>query len=445
MIENFSLRPYQLSQLFFHMTHERSLNLSAPGTGKTPVACLYINYLIEQKQCKVAFVMPKSLLMKNYQELLNFTNLKEEDLQIVTGNPPAKRQSFYDNPNIKVFLMGFDNFSNEWEKLPSEIGGLVIDEVHMGYKTDSSKRTQSFYRAMRKIRYFLGMTGTLIDGRLNSAYPMIRVINPNYYFSYNQFMAIHGVYDWDGNLVGWRNHERLSRILSNHAVAIRFQDAYKDSPKPVIISELCQIDKKHKELYQTMEEQALIELEDGYLDATDSGGVKQLRCRQILAAPESVEIKEQFTLGKDETLKVYLEDAQNNKKPLIIFSVFRAEQDRIANLCREYGFTVELMNGSTTDKNRARIDKEFREGKIDIVIGSPEVMSVGFNWQHVDTVIFVSLDYKDSNFKQALQRADRGTRTYPLRVIRLYYDVAVEHRIWEIIKRKSKDSEKVGW
>ena len=63
---------------------------------------LYINYLIEQKQCKVAFVMPKSLLMKNYQELLNFTNLKEEDLQIVTGNPPAKRQSFYDNPDPDI-------------------------------------------------------------------------------------------------------------------------------------------------------------------------------------------------------------------------------------------------------------------------------------------------------------------------------------------------------
>jgi SNF2 family DNA or RNA helicase len=103
------------------------------------------------------------------------------------------------------------------------------------------------------------------------------------------------------------------------------------------------------------------------------------------------------------------------------------------------------MNGETTDKNRARIDSEFREGKIDIVIGSPEVMSVGFNWQHVDTVIFVSLDYKDSNFKQAMQRADRGTRSYPLKVIRLYYDCAVEHRLWQIIKRKQEDVRKVGW
>lgn len=70
---------------------------------------------------------------------------------------------------------------------------------------------------------------------------------------------------------------------------------------------------------------------------------------------------------------------------------------------------------------------------------------MGFNWQHVDTVIFVSIDYKDSNFKQAMQRADRGTREYPLKVIRLYYDCAVEHRIFNIIKRKQQDSKKVGW
>lgn len=103
------------------------------------------------------------------------------------------------------------------------------------------------------------------------------------------------------------------------------------------------------------------------------------------------------------------------------------------------------MNGSITDKERGRIDEDFRNGKVDVIVGSPEVMSVGFNWQHVDTVIFVSLDYKDSNFRQAIQRADRGTRSYPLKVVRLYYDVAVEHRIWQIIKRKQKDNELVGW
>lgn len=445
MLENFSLRPYQSAQLGFHIQQIRSLNLSSPGTGKTPTACLFINYLVRNEGAKVAFVMPKSLLKKNYSELFNFADFKEEEVAIVTGTP-QKRQKIYDNPNVKVFLMGFDMFSKEWGKLPDETNGLVVDEFHMGYKTDSSARTQSFYRAMRVIKWFLGMTGTLIDGRLDSAYPAIRVINPNYYMSYNSFKAMHALYGWDGQLIGWRNHDRLARILSKHAVAIKFEEAYKNSPKPIIISQECEImNQEQKKAYKEMEEMALVELEDGYLEAHGSGGVKQLRCRQILEAPESVLPGFKGELGKDEALKVHLEDAKNSGKPLLIFSVFRAEQDRLKKLCEEYGFKTELMNGDTSDKNRARIDSEFREGKIDIVIGSPEVMSVGFNWQHVDTVIFVSMGYKDSNFKQAMQRADRGTRKYPLRVIRLYYGVAVEHRLWQIIKRKQEDVKKVGW
>lgn len=428
----------------FHIKEVRSLNLSQPGTGKTPTACLFINYLVRSEKAKVAFVMPKSLLKKNYLEIFNFTDFKEDEVAIVSGTP-AKRQKIYDDPKVQVFLMGFDMFSREWTKLPAETNGLVIDEFHLGYKTDSSARTQSYYKAMKVIKWFLAMTGTLIDGRLDSAYPALRVINPNYYMSYNAFKAFHALYDWEGKLIGWRNHDRLSKILSKHAVAIKFAEAYKDSPKPVIISEACQMDEKHYNYYKDMEEMALVELEDGYLEAHGSGGVKQLRCRQILEAPESVIPDYRGELGKDEALKVYLEDAKNSNKPLLIFSIFRAEQARLKKLCEDYGFKTELMNGETSDKNRARIDSEFREGKIDIVIGSPEVMSVGFNWQHVDTVIFVSLDYKDSNFKQAMQRADRGTRSYPLRVIRLYYDCAVEHRLWQIIKRKQEDVRKVGW
>lgn len=439
------LRPYQSAQLAFHIAKKRSLNLSSPGTGKTPTACLYIQYLVNEKRATVAFVMPKSLLVKNKDELLRFTNLSENEVAIVDGTP-KKRQEVYQNKNVKVFLMGFDCFAREWQQLPDTFNGVVVDEFHLGFKTNDSKRTQSFYKAMEKAKFFLGMTGTLIDGRLSSAYPAIRVIEPRYYFNYKQFLCQHAIMDYYGNVIQWTNHAKIRSILRKHAVAMTFEEAYKGSPKPVIIPEKCSLDKKHLALYKEFEDKALIELEDKYLTDSGSGGVHQLRCRQILEAPESVGITEKFELGKDETLKVHLEDAKNTGKPLLIFSVFTAEQERIKKLCeKDYGFRVGLINGSVSGKKRAEIDQQFKKGQLDIVVGSPETMAVGFNWEHVDTVIFVSIDYKDSNWKQAMQRADRGTRKYPLRVYRMFYDVPVEHRLWQIIKNKQEDSRKVGY
>ena len=112
MLENFQLRPYQTAHLGFHIKEVRSLNLSQPGTGKTPTACLFINYLVRSEKAKVAFVMPKSLLKKNYLEIFNFTDFKEDEVAIVSGTP-AKRQKIYDDPKVQVFLMGFDMFSRE--------------------------------------------------------------------------------------------------------------------------------------------------------------------------------------------------------------------------------------------------------------------------------------------------------------------------------------------
>ncbi len=445
MLDNFQLRPYQSAHLAFHIKQKKSLNLSKPGTGKTPTACLYIQYLVREKNVVVAFVMPKSLLKKNYDELFNFTNLNPEEVAIVDGSP-KKRDEIYNRENVKVFLMGFDCFSREWDKLPKELDAIVIDEFHMGYKTNDSKRTQAFYKAAAKTNYFLGMTGTLIDGRLSSAYPAIRVIDSRYYRDYNQFLYQHAVMDDWGSVIMWNNHAKIRKILERHAVAMTFAEAYKNSPEPIILAEKCEMDKKHLDLYKEFEEKALIELEDKYLTDSGSGGVHQLRCRQIIEAPESIGIETKFTLGKDELLKVHLEDAKNSGKPLLIFSCFVAEQERIKKICEEkFGFKVGLINGSVSGKKRAEIDRDFKSGKIDIVIGSPETMAVGFNWEHVDTVIFVSIDYKDSNWKQAIQRADRGTRKYPLRVYRLYYPVAVEARLWDIIKRKQEDSRKVGY
>ena len=445
MIEGFQLRPYQSAHLAFHIAKKRSLNLSSPGTGKTPTACLYIQYLNRMQKAIVAFVMPKSLLKKNYDELLNFTDFRPEEVAIVDGTP-KKRESIYADEKVQVFLMGFDCFSREWEKLPKGLNGVVVDEFHMGYKTNDSKRTQSFYNAMKRVKYFLGMTGTLIDGRLSSAYPAIRVINPRYYPSYQSFLWQHAVTDEWGTIIRWANHAKIRRILGREAVAMTFEEAYKGSPKPVIIPEKCDMDKKHLAYYKEFEDRALIELEDKYLTDSGSGGVHQLRCRQILEAPDNLGLEGISSLGKDEMLKVHLEDAKNSGKPLLIFSVFTAEQERLVKICeQEYGLRTGLINGSVSGKKRSEIDKAFRSGKLDVVIGSPETMAVGFNWEHVDTVIFVSIDYKDSNWKQAIQRADRGTRKYPLRVYRLFYDCAVEHRLWQIIKNKQEDSRKVGY
>jgi SNF2 family DNA or RNA helicase len=101
------------------------------------------------------------------------------------------------------------------------------------------------------------------------------------------------------------------------------------------------------------------------------------------------------------------------------------------------GFRVGKINGDVSTKRRFEIDDDFKAGYLDIVIGSPATMAVGYNWGHVDTVVFMSLDYMDSSFIQGYRRAIRGKRTTPCLIYVLEYENSVDQKIFAIVQKKS--------
>ena len=164
-----------------------------------------------------------------------------------------------------------------------------------------------------------------------------------------------------------------------------------------------------------------------------------------MAHPHTFELMNEGELtGKDERLVVHLEDHKQSGKPLIIFAALVPEQERIAKIARSMGLKVGLINGKVQAKDRAIIDQKFCAGEIQVIVGSPATAAVGWNWmksgdQIVDTMIFVSVDYKDSSFIQAYRRAIRGQGKTPLLIYVLRYaESAVEDRILDIIEEKSK-------
>ena len=86
---------------------------------------------------------------------------------------------------------------------------------------------------------------------------------------------------------------------------------------------------------------------------------------------------------------------------------------------------------------RGQIDDDFQAGLLDIVIASAATASVGFNWGHLDTIIFISIDFMDSSFLQGYRRAMRGVRTSPLLIYVMEYEKSVDQRIFQIVEIKS--------
>lgn len=427
----------QIGDLAFYMATPRCLNLSDPGCRKTGSACVYAYWLWTEKKIGTAWAMPLSLLKKNREEMLVFTDFKPEDVIIVSGTPAQRAKQFASG--AKVYLMGFDCFSTNWEQLPPWVTCLSVDELHMGYGGHESKRTQNMYKAMEeRFSHFLGLTGTIINGRMSSAYPATYVIQPQKYSSYACFLDVHAVVDGFGKIRGWRRPELLAMFFKKYAIRHSFVEVYGAEAK-VVINETCEMDPAQRAAYEEFENQGLLELEDSFLQGS-LPGVNFIRCRQLMEHPQTfgAPLDNIKHTGKEQRLMVHLEDAKQSGKPLLVFAVFQPQQERLVVICQKMGFRVGLINGNVSTKRRSEIDEAFQRGEIDIVVASPATASVGFNWGHLDTVIFMSMDFMDSSFLQGYRRAMRGVRSTPLLIYVMEYEKSVDQRIFAIVEQKSK-------
>jgi len=344
----------------------------------------------------------------------------------------------------KVFISTFKFGAKHWKRMLEahpDIDLLLVDELHMpgGYSTPGSESTQSFYWINRHVSRFVGMTGTLINGRLDSAFPAIHVIEPRYYGSLQGFMYEHAavVDDYD-RVVLWKGEDKLRQIIERHSIRRTFEEVYGEEDV-VFFTKFVDVHEDLRPHYDAFHEQAMLELENGDIIDGTLPGVALIRARQILGHPETMGLAPEPWTEKDERLKIYLAEGVKT----LIFAALQPEQERILRMCRELGLRAELINGNVSDSARNRINDLAEAGKLDVIVASGPTVAVGYNWECFDHVIFASIDYLDVNILQAYRRADRGTRTKTLRVTFLQYRDTVEQRIYGIVRAKSQLANRV--
>lgn len=537
------LREKQIEQLAFYISHPKCLDLSDPGTGKTPPVCVYSYFVWNRWENKTIWTMPKSLLKKNKLEMERFTDFKDEDVVIMKNDranltkgwtgptitstrtqrgfkcrlpgaetltdtvqlrelagvptkfcylklnpiaygpprpewvlmsstlktipysayPPGivveplfgpdgePQKMTREKPEVfkdlikyhaekgKVFISTFAFATANWERMfeaNPDLDLLLVDEIHMpgGYSTPGSQATDSFYFMTQLVSRFVVMTGTLINGRLDSAFPAIHAIEPRYYGSHAGFLFEHAaVIDDYGRVTVWKNEHKIRQILAKHSIKRTFEEVYGKEPV-VFFTEYVDVAEDVRPKYDEFHEQALLELEDGRVLDGSLAGVAQIRARQLLAHPETMLTTKSEWTPRDERVALHLAEG----KKTLIFASLKPEQERLLRMVRSLGLRAELINSDTPGTRRAKIDEMAQKGLLDVIIGSGPTVAVGYNWEMFDLVLFCSIDYMDTNILQAYRRASRGSRTSILRVIFIRYSYSVDDKSYEIVRKKSQ-------
>lgn len=454
------LRPDQiqdLGRLFFK--ERRCIHGGEPGTGKTPTICVLQRARWDKHGHKSVWLMPMKLLDKNFDEAMAWGDWSIGDVAIVDGTAAECEQAIHSG--AKVLLMGYKRFELVADKIPMDFKAIDIDEWHKAFGGHESKRTQALYRWCRARGddlWFVPMTGTAYNGKPDTIYPALQIIEPRYYGTLQAFQAMHHVIDpWTGKVTGYANMERLRTILAHHSIRRLWSDVH--GPEEVV-TEIARIDmnEKQRAAYERFRADALLELETFFVDGTKPG-VAFTRARQIMEHPNvfphladptapPVDICPGELPGK---IEEFIDDCETMSalgRPMLAYAALVPQQRQLLDVALKAGRRAALINGETPDREVGSIDRAFRSGELDTIIGSPKVADCGFNWQfcgstEVSDVFFPSLDYQDTTIFQAYKRAMREARRSALRLKIYTYRDSIDQHIMRLTKRKSVEAAQV--
>jgi SNF2 family DNA or RNA helicase len=157
-----------------------------------------------------------------------------------------------------------------------------------------------------------------------------------------------------------------------------------------------------------------------------SQGAKNVLLDKMTTSPWLLHKEGEPHGGKFETLR---EDLQNRSEPTLVFAHYRDSVEAATRVASSLGLKAGYIHGGTSDKANASLVRDFKRGRVDVLVGSLETLSEGLTLTIADTAIFLERSYKPSRNTQA---------TY--RVYRLGQEKAVQIRRY--ITPKSVDSGK---
>lgn len=135
-----------------------------------------------------------------------------------------------------------------------------------------------------------------------------------------------------------------------------------------------------------------------------SQGAKNVLLDKLTTSPWLLHKEGEPHGGKFEQLRV---DLQERTRPTVVFAHYRDSVEAAARVAESTGASAGYIHGGTSERENARMVRDFKSGKLDVLVGSLETLSEGLTLTLADEAIFLERSYKPSRNVQATYRIYR--------------------------------------
>lgn len=424
----------------FSLLHPRMFNLSDMGTMKTLATLWAADALMRlHKDFRAIIVAPLSILERVWANAIFSNFLSRRTFEILYGDADkrlaalARPADFYvvnfDGVGVGAHTrkrFELDGFSKALSER-TDIRLAIVDEAS-AYKDAQTKRHRIARQVIGKREYLWLLTGTPTPNAPTDAYGLAKLVNNAFGKSFTHFreetMWKRSQFKW---LPRQDGYEKARNLL---APSIRFdiKDVW-DGPELTTQQRQVPLTDQQKRLMADLKRDLQVTIKTGQpISAVNEAAVRTKFIQISLGAIYDQDHKAHGVDAKPrvEELKTVLEQAPGK---ILLFAPLTSIVNFLYKELHKV-YTCEIVNGSTTQKERSRIFQAFQEDADPrVLVADPGTMAHGLDLYAAQTVIWYGTVDKAELYMQANKRAHRPGQRHPVTVVQLVSN-ALEREIY---------------
>ena len=309
---------------------------------------------------------------------------------------------------------------------------VVIDESHR-IKSPTGNASRALARVTRIAPRRVLLTGTVMPHGPLDVFAQWRFLDPTafgdlqpdgsrrpatYGAFKNRYAIMGGYMGWQ--VTGYRDLDHMQAVMGQRAVVARKADSL-DLPPTTDAIVPVSLTPDEQLAYQDMKRTLVTRFADGSLTSAPNLLAQMMRLRQITAGhlPDDNGTVRVIGNSKAATITSLVHDTLVGENRIVIFAVFTAEIAQLRDSLAEPGTVVEVIDGSTSNKDRLAIRARFGDlsGHPERIVLLAQIRTMSLAVNELVTAshaIFASLSQRRDDFEQAKARLDRQGQTKPV-------------------------------
>lgn len=437
--------PHQDETIAFGLEHDRFMDTSDPGTGKTRA---HIEIIVERRKRglgkRVLVLSPMTLMDSAWG-----VDIQKYAPSLTVSYAYAEQREEAFTMKTDVVVMNHDGV--KWftdkkfpkrRKLLEAFDTIVIDEWTV-FKHNSA-RTKALHKLRNFFKYRQQLSGTPNPNSVMELfYPALFADNGKRlgtsYYGLRAAVQIPEQTGPEANHLTWHDKpgatQVVNELLADITIRHAFADVMKHVPPNYRHTKQFDLSPKARKIYLQLEEEAVAKFDSG--ERIDAVHAAALRTKLLQVASGAVYSGEDKYVLVDRTRYIMISDLIEEREHSIVFFNWAHQRDEMFKELKSRKISYALIDGTVDRRDRPQIVREYQAGKYQTLLLHPRTGAHGLTLTRGLSTIFSSPIYEADLMEQGIARIVRGTQNRETETLFIEARGTVEKDVYEKLNNKA--------